>query len=142
MKESYDARITALEQRLKDAEAKPADAHIAPPAAAPALAAVPAPAALAGAANASANAFNPAIYAVLQGVYANLSQDPTKYAISGFVPSGDIAPARRGFSIAESELGLSASVDDKIYGNLILSLAPDDSIAVEKAYGVLTELPH
>jgi hypothetical protein len=29
---------------------------------------------------------------VLQGVYANLSQDPNQYAIHGFVPSGDIAP--------------------------------------------------
>ena len=71
---------------------------------------------------ASASAFNPAISAVLQGVYANLSQDPNKYAITGFVPSGDIAPAKRGFSIAESELGLSANVDDKFYGNLIFSL--------------------
>ncbi len=64
------------------------------------------------AATTSASAFNPAIYAVLQGVYANLSQDPNKYAINGFVPSGDIAPAKRGFSIAESELGFSANVDD------------------------------
>ena len=58
------------------------------------------------------SAFNPAISAVLQGVYANLSQDPNQYAIHGFVPSGDIAPAKRGFSIAESEIGLSANVDD------------------------------
>ena len=86
----------------------------------------------------SANAFNPAITAVLQGVYANLSQDPNQYAIHGFVPSGDIAPAKRGFSIAESELGIAASVDDQIYGNLILSLAPDNTVEVEEAYGVLT----
>jgi hypothetical protein len=75
-------------------------------------------------------------------VYANLSQDPNNYAISGFVPSGDIAPAKRGFSIAESELGLSANVDDKIYGNLIFSLAPDNSVEVEEAYGMFTSLPY
>ena len=40
------------------------------------------------------SAFNPAISAVLQGVYANLSQDPNHYAIAGFAPSGDIAPAQ------------------------------------------------
>jgi len=57
------------------------------------------------------------------------------------VPSGDIAPAKRGFSIAESELGFSANVDDKIYANLILSLSPDNSVEVEEAYGVLTALP-
>lgn len=82
-----------------------------------------------------------AIYAVLQGVYANLSQDPNKYVINGFVPSGDIAPAKRGFSIAESELGFRGNVDDKIYANLILSLSPDNSVEVEEAYGVLTTLP-
>jgi hypothetical protein len=60
---------------------------------------------------------------------------------TAFVPSGDIAPAKRGFSIAESEIGLSASVDDKIYGNLIFSLAPDNSVEVEEAYGVLTAVP-
>ena len=59
---------------------------------------------------------------MLQGVYANLSQDPKQYAINGFVPSGDIAPAKRGFGVAETELALSANVDDKIYGNLIFSL--------------------
>ena len=145
LKESYEARIQALELRLKAAEAKPADARAAPaapPAPAPAVAALPASEAPAGTPSASANAFNPAIYAVLQGTYANLSQDPGTYAIAGFVPSGDIAPGKRGFSIAESELGFSASVDDKIFGNLILSLAPDDSVAVEEAYGVLTALPH
>ena len=64
------------------------------------------------------------------------------YAIAGFVPSGDIAPAKRGFSIAESELGFSANVDDKIYGNLVFSLAPDNSIEVEEAYGMFTSLPY
>jgi hypothetical protein len=79
--------------------------------------------------------------AVLQGVYANLSQDPNQYAIHGFVPSGDIAPAKRGFSIAESELGLSANGDDKVYGNLIFSLSPQNTVEVEEAYGVLTAIP-
>ena len=79
---------------------------------------------------------------MLQGVYANLSQDPTKYAIAGFVPCGDIAPAKRGFSIAESELGLSANVDDKFYGNLIFSLSPENTVEVEEAYGMFTALPY
>ena len=125
LKASYEARIDALESRLKEAEAR---------------AAVPVASAGAPAAT-GISAFNPAITAVLQGVYANLSQDPNQYAIHGFVPSGDIAPAKRGFSIAESEVGIAASVDDKIYGNLILSLAPDNSVEVEEAYGVLTAIP-
>ncbi len=136
-------RIQALEQRLKEAESRAATATQ-PAAAQP----TPAPVAVAPAASAppsaptgGLSAFNPAISAVLQGVYANLSQDPSQYAIHGFVPSGDIAPAKRGFSIAESELGLSANVDDKVYANLIFSLAPDNTVEVEEAYGVLTAIP-
>src|SRR6185295_5438067 len=104
----------------------------------------PAPVAAASPAGGAAgiSAFNPAISAVLQGVYANLSQDPNRYAIHGFVPSGDIAPAKRGFSIAESEIGLSANVDDKIFGNLIFSLSPQNTIEVEEAYGVFTAIPN
>ena len=145
LKESYEARIRALEERLKDAETKAASARPVEPAAPPAPAVATAPSAEPpppASAKASANAFNPAISAVLQGVYASLSQDPNNYAITGFVPSGDIAPAKRGFSIAESELALSASVDDKIYGNLTFSLAPDNSVEVEEAYGMFTSLPY
>ena len=137
LKESYEARIQALERRLKDAEATTAAA---PPAAQP-VAPAPAASIASTAPPTGIAAFNPAISAVLQGVYANLSQDPNQYAIAGFVPSGDIAPAKRGFSVAESELALSANVDDKIFGNLIFSLSPDNSVAVEEAYGVLTALP-
>lgn len=43
--------------------------------------------------------------------------------------------------LAESELGFSTNVDDKIYANLILSLSPDNSVEVEEACGVLTALP-
>src|SRR5262245_45074932 len=86
LKETYEARIQALEQRLKDAEAKVASAPPAAspppsgttastaPAAAPSVAAPPIPSTQSGLA-----AFNPAITAVLQGVYANLSQDPNRY---------------------------------------------------------------
>jgi hypothetical protein len=140
LKESYESRIQALEQRLKDAEARTASAT--PPVALPPAATAPAVAVAPSTPASGISAFNPAISAVLQGVYANLSQDPNQYAISGFVPSGDIAPAKRGFSIAESELGLFANVDDKVYGNLIISLAPDNSVEVEEAYGVLTAIPN
>ena len=84
------------------------------------------------------SAFNPAISAVLQGTYGNFSQDPNKYALSGFVPSGDIAPGKRGFSLGESELAISANVDDKFFGNLIVSLTPENTLSVEEAYGLYT----
>ena len=71
-----------------------------------------------------------------------MSQDPNQYAFAGFVPSGDIVPAKRGFSLAESELALSANVDDKIFGNLIFSLTPENTVEVEEAYGLFTSIPY
>ncbi len=144
LKESYEARIQALEQRLKAAETKAAAAPavVAPVAEAQTTAPAPEPVVAATAPAGGISAFNPAISAVLQGAYANLSQDPDKYAIAGFAPSGDLAPAKRSFSIAESELALSASVDDKFYGNLIFSLTPDNNVEVEEAYGLYTAAPY
>ncbi len=143
LKEAYEARIRALEQRLSTAESATAQAATgtAPVAAAP-VATPTAAAAPAAATTSGINAFNPAISAVLQGAYINLSQDPDKYALKGFAPSGDIRPGPRSFSIAESELTLSASVDDKFAGVLTFSLAPDNSVTVEEVYGVATALPY
>jgi hypothetical protein len=137
LKENYEARIQALEQKLKQAEAAtPGPAAAAPPQpvtvlAAPA-AAVPSP---------GLSAFNPAISAVLQGTYANLSQDPSRYAITGFALGSDVSPGKRGFSLGESELAISANVDDKFAGNLIVSLTPENTVSVEEAYGIVTALP-
>jgi hypothetical protein len=139
LKQTYEARIDALERRLQEAEAVAARAATvaAPEVAIAATTPPPDPAGAGG-----LRAFNPAISAVLQGAYANFSQDPTKYAIAGFVPSGDIVPAKRGFNVAESELSLSANVDDKIYGNLIFSLSPENTVSVEEAYGLFTAAPY
>lgn len=135
LREGYEARIQALEQRLKEAEAaKSADAAAAP---APPAAALPATASASGIA-----AFNPAISAVLQGRYANLSRDPSTFAIGGFAPGGDIGPGRRGFSLGESELAISASVDHLFAGNLIVSLTPENTVSVEEAYGIYTAAPY
>jgi hypothetical protein len=139
LRQSYEARIEALEKRLQEAEARaPLSAPVAA-APAPVSAATPAP--VPAPVSAAANAFNPAISLVLQGNYANLKLDPEKYAIHGFAPGGEIGPGKRGFSLAESEIGLAASVDDKFAGNLIVSLTPENTVAVEEAYGILTAAP-
>jgi hypothetical protein len=142
MKEAYEARIKALEERLQRAEASGtanATAANAPPPPAPVGAAEPPPTPATPAAGIAA--FNPAISAVLQGAYINLSQDPTKYALYGFAPSGDIGPGPRSFSIAESELTLSASVDHLFAAALTFSLTPENTVSVEEAYGIATGLP-
>ena len=130
LKDDYEARIRALEDKLKDAEAK----AVAP--------AAPAPLPSSGGANAGLAAFNPAMSLVLQGRYANLSQDPNNFAIAGFAPGGEIGPGRRGFSLGETELTASASVDHLFAAQATLSVTPENEISVEEAYAIFTGAPY
>ena len=134
LKADYDSRIGALEERLKAAEARNASVR------AP-LAATPPPPAPPSSPASSLAAFNPAISAILNGTYANLSQDPARFRMSGFAPAPDAGPGRRGFSLGESEIAFAANVDHEFSGNLIFSITPEDRVAVEEAYGILTSAP-
>ena len=127
LKSSYEARIQALEQRLKDAEARAAEPVPAPVAAAPSSSGIA--------------AFNPAISAILAGTYSHLSQDPAKFTIPGFTTGGEIGPGRRSFSLGESEFALSANVDPHFAGTVVFSVTPDDTIHVEEAYGQYLTAP-
>ena len=146
LKESYEARIQALEQRLKDAEAQDRRRAARPPRrrrrctrrAAPRRSRPRA----GGAAVRHQRVQSRRSRRCCRASTPTCRRIPNKYAIHGFAPSGDIAPAKRGFCIAESELALSANVDDKFSGNLIFSLAPDNTVEVEEAYGMLTALPN
>lgn len=128
IKLEYERRIDALEQRLKQAEAAAGKAQ---------ASAVSAEAAAtsAGTRPAGENAFNPAVSLILNGVLANLSQDPARYQISGFTPTGgEVGPGNRGLSLGETELVFSANIDSNFRGTLIAALGPDDSIGVEEGY--------
>lgn len=126
MKQDYEARISELEKRLAAAEAKAASAAT-PPAAASVASAAPSPR--------RGNAFNPDISVVLQGRYANLSRDPNTYRIGGYIPTGGgVDPGKRGLSLSESELFISANADPYLSGTLVASLSPDDTISAENAY--------
>jgi hypothetical protein len=134
MKQSYEARLQALEQRLQDAQAATAQAQNAALASQPAPAA-PEPVAAPPAAPAASNAFNPNISLVLGGTYANLSQDPEKYRLQGFLPpAGEVGPGRRGFNLGESELTMAANIDPMFSGQLTFSLSGQDTVGVEEAY--------
>jgi hypothetical protein len=51
------------------------------------------------------------------------------------VPTGgEVGPGPRGFSIGESELGISASIDPMFSGQLTTSFAADNSLGVEEAW--------
>ena len=132
MKESYEARMLALEKRLEQAEAKDIQAQPAPtlvellPTAAPTQT---------RAAVSSANAFNPAVALILSGKMANLSQDPAHYRLQGFMPNGgEIGPGTRSFSLGESELTLSANIDTNFAGQMTFSLAHDNTVSVEESF--------
>jgi hypothetical protein len=119
--QSDEQRLKSLEERVQQLESAP------PPAAPPA----------------AANSFNPAISLILSGIYSNLSQDPANYLITGFpVPSDvEIGPGQRGFSLAESELGVYANIDPYFYGAMNYSIHPDDTASVEEAFIQTTALP-
>src|SRR5207237_5520234 len=87
-------------------------------------------------------AFNPGIAVVLQGNYQYLKQDPALYAFNNIQLGDEVSPGRRGLGLAESEINLFASVDHLFAGNLTVSLAPDNSVSVEEAYGLVTALPY
>jgi hypothetical protein len=167
MRAAYEARLQALEQRLRRAEAAlatpavpaaavaasapaapvvAAESGTAPPAEVAATASAPAPAAVAATgeigATGGASAFNPALSLILSGLYTHTSLDPVNYALTGFqLPAGgDFGPGTRGFSLAESELGFAASIDPWFRGAANISVHPDNTISVEEAYVQTTSL--
>lgn len=135
LRAGYESRLQALEQRLQAAEANTAKTSAELPATVPA----PSPAAPAGR---RGNTFNPAIGLVLSGAYQRSSQDPANYRIRGFArpEDGEAGPANRGFSLGESELVFSASVDPWWRGALTLSIG-DGEVSAEEAYVATTALP-
>jgi hypothetical protein len=142
LKDAYESRIQRLEKRLKAAEDAAATAKAAAePAPVPQTSAEPAPVAASGA---SQNAFNPAISLVLDGRYANFSQDPARRSMTGFLSNANTSDALgpRGFSLGETEVTMSASVDHLFYGQATFAVEPDDKIGVEEAFAQTTSLGH
>jgi hypothetical protein len=144
MRAEYEARMQALEQRLKAAEAAAAQPA---PAAQPAAVAAPAPTPVAAAAPATGSAgggFNPALSLILSGGYFGSTKDPATYRIRGFPlpPDAEIGPGVRGFSLGESELGLAASIDPWFRGAANIAFEPDNSVSIEEAYVETTALGH
>ena len=119
MKKSYEQRIDAMEKRLASATAPPAAS------------------ATAGARGA-ATGFNPDISLILQGAMTKAQREPASWTLQGFVPAGEPEevgpPRRKGLSLRESELVLSANVDPNFRGHLNLALSPENTIAVEEAW--------
>lgn len=119
LKQSSGQRIAQLEQRLQAAEASGRQADVRQ-----------GPAAATG--RSSESAFNPAISLILSGTYGSLEQDPAIPA-TGFA-MGTNPGHDQGFSLGESELGISANIDADYRGVATLALDPAGGASVENAY--------
>jgi hypothetical protein len=150
VKQDYEKRIQDLENRLKQAEeaakqaqtsAKRAEEQAQSAAtqakqSAEAAAQAPAPSQ-----PAAASAFNPALSLILQGGYYNSNQDPNTRTITGFLGPGELGLPERGFNLGESEITLSANVDQLFYGQATFSIE-DGAINAEEAYFQTLALGH
>jgi hypothetical protein len=131
LRSEYDARIQALEERLAAAERQPA------------LPATPvAPSAPTGATG--NRAFNPAIGVIFEGQAWNFDRDAEGYSIPGFPFGGEAGPKTEGLGLGETEIDISANVDDKFTAWLTAPIAIEDGeagIEIEEAWLETTRLP-
>ena len=124
LRSEYEARLKALESQLSalEAESKAAAGQ----AATPAQGERPAP----------DNVFNPAISAVLNGMFTDYSRSDS--AIPGFQTGHESERAAEGLSLGHSEIALSSNIDDKFQGGLTLGLGAHPGepaeLEIEEAY--------
>jgi len=90
---------------------------------------------------AAANAFNPGIAGVLNGMFGSYSRNPDTAAVPGFQLGDEAGIGPRGFSLGESEVDLAANIDPYLYGWLVLSFDRENNVSVEEAYVQTTDLP-
>lgn len=80
----------------------------------------------------TASTFNPAISLILDGKYAKFSRD-SEYAIAGFSPEPEVLEVNEGLYTDETELTMSANVDDKFYGQFTAALH-EGEVELEEAF--------
>jgi hypothetical protein len=89
----------------------------------------------------SGNSFNPAIGLVLDGRFAAFERDPATYTIPAIQFPQEAGLGPRSFGIGESELSVSANIDDKLFGQFIMSIDGQNTVSVEEAYFDTLSLP-
>ena len=134
MRSDYESRIAQLEKRLDEAEknageqqattvqteaqvTKQADPWQPEPSSGQIL-------------NSNNNASNPAIGVIFQGQVWSYNDDPDLYEIPGFPLGGEAGPLPEGLALGETEINISANVDDKFTAWLTVPIAIEDSEVV------------
>ena len=120
------ARIQELEKRVEQLEQN--QATLAPP--------------VATSGSSGGNAFNPAISLILNGTLADFSRNPDTYSLPGFAIPADANPGEEGFSLGETELVMSANIDDKFYGQFTAAFTDENEVEVEEAFFETLTLGH
>ena len=154
MRAEYESRIADLESRLDAAERAAADAGAgeslaaeagalagAEPAADYSAPAMQSPQTVSVARDSS---FNPAIGVTFQGQAWSYDHDPEDYLIPGFPLGGEAGPAPEGLSLAETEISVSANVDDKFTAMLNAPIVIEDGdvhVELEEAWVETLSLP-
>jgi hypothetical protein len=150
MRAEYEARIADLESRLDAAEraaaqAKPDESPADGPGTAPAVVyAAPAAQSPQTVSVARDSSFNPAIGVTFQGQAWSYDRDPEDYLIPGFPLGGEAGPAPEGLSLAETEISISANVDDKFTAMLNAPIVIEDGdvhVELEEAWVETLTLP-
>ena len=146
MRAEYESRIEVLEKRLDEAEQEAADARQAAESVAARqeeLAVQPAPVPARGTST-SDNSFNPAIGVIFEGQAWAYDNDPNEYMIPGFPLGGEAGPLPEGLALGETEINISANVDDKFTAWLTVPIAIEDGeagIEIEEAWVETMALP-
>jgi hypothetical protein len=89
----------------------------------------------------SQSSFNPAISLILMGHYAAFDNDPEDYVIPGVSLAEETDPGPEGFSLSESELVISANVDNMFFGRFTAALTPENEVEIEEALVQTLALP-
>jgi len=152
MQSEYEARIAELERRLDAAERSSDEANAsaglaqdeARRASQNAAVRTASGSSPSGVAVAGDNSFNPAIGVIFTGSAWSYDQRPDDYAIAGFPLGGEAGLAPEGLALAETEIDISANVDDKFTAWLTVPLVIEDSetaIEIEEAWVETLTLP-
>ncbi len=134
LRQDYEQRIADLEARLQVAEERTVE--VASPAAAPVI--------QSSRSASGNNAFNPAIGVIFQGQAWSYGENPEDYAIPGFPLGGEAGPVGEGFSLGETEIDISATVDDWFTAWLTVPIVIEDGetvVEVEEAWIETLSLP-
>ncbi|MGB5352488.1 MAG: hypothetical protein WBM54_07705 [Woeseia sp.] len=130
LRADYEARISELERRLAVAEQNARQANVAAQSAAPAAV--------------SQSAFNPAIGIIFGGTAWDFSRAAEGNNIAGFPLGGEAGPISQGLALGETEIDISANVDDKFTAWLTLPVVIEDgeaAVEIEEAWLETTAMP-